>query len=260
MTAPPTTPPDALATRARIGILVPATNTIAAPEYEMLRPSGVTNQVVRMRAAPPGAATGNLETYRQGTDTAVPVIAEAIAMALHAAPRVILLGHSLDSFRGGVDGAHALQQRLDACANGVPVVLPAPTFLAALRSLGVAPGARIAALTPYWPPEDEEVETFFASAGYAVPRVLGLKRKGPFGISATTAAEVVDGLRALAAERPDAIVLPGTNLASLTLAAQASTWLGMPVIACNAAIYWHGLRKIGIADRIAGFGALLAEH
>ncbi len=44
------------------------------------------------------------------------------------------------------------------------------------------------------------------------------------------------------------------------LAAAASLWLGKPVVAINTATYWQALRARGIADKIAGFGPLLAEH
>lgn len=251
---------DPLGPRARIGILVPASNTIAQPELELLAPPGVTNQVARMRPTPAGKAGGNLETYREGVDTQVPIIAEAIAMALHATPKAIILAHSMDTFRGALAGARALQERLDGCAPGVPVILPALAFLPALQALGVGPGARLAALTPYWPPEDEHVHAFFSSAGYKVTRILGLKRTGAAAIAATTAAELIAGLRELAQDNVDAIIQPGTNLASIRVAAEASAWLGVPVIACNTACYWHALRKIGIADRMRGFGALFADH
>jgi maleate isomerase len=36
--------------------------------------------------------------------------------------------------------------------------------------------------------------------------------------------------------------------------------LGIPVIAINVATYRSALRANGIADRIEGFGSLLAEH
>ena len=39
---------DALGYRAKIGILVPATNTIVEPELAALQPPGVTNHVSRM--------------------------------------------------------------------------------------------------------------------------------------------------------------------------------------------------------------------
>ena len=39
---------DALGYRAKIGILVPATNTIVEPEMAAMQPPGVTNHVSRM--------------------------------------------------------------------------------------------------------------------------------------------------------------------------------------------------------------------
>jgi len=36
--------------------------------------------------------------------------------------------------------------------------------------------------------------------------------------------------------------------------------MGKPVLAINAITIWHALRNNGIADRIRGFGTLLAEH
>ena len=43
------------------------------------------------------------------------------------------------------------------------------------------------------------------------------------------------------------------------VAGAAEFWLGKPVIALNTATYWHALRTNGIADKVAGFGRLLAE-
>jgi maleate isomerase len=51
----------------------------------------------------------------------------------------------------------------------------------------------------------------------------------------------------------------GTNLSMVRLAAAAELWLGKPVIAINAATYWHALRQNQIADKIAGLGRLLEE-
>jgi maleate isomerase len=43
----------------------------------------------------------------------------------------------------------------------------------------------------------------------------------------------------------------------LRLAAAAELWLGKPVLAINAATYWHALRSNGMREPIAGFGRLL---
>ena len=52
----------------------------------------------------------------------------------------------------------------------------------------------------------------------------------------------------------------GTNLSFARLSAAAELWLAKPVVAINTATYWHALRANGIADRLPGFGRLLAEH
>ena len=58
----------------------------------------------------------------------------------------------------------------------------------------------------------------------------------------------------------DAVVQVGTNLCMLRLAATLEEELGKPVIAINAATYWHALRVNGIEDRLDGFGRLFAGH
>jgi maleate isomerase len=56
------------------------------------------------------------------------------------------------------------------------------------------------------------------------------------------------------------VVQCGTNLAFAKVAAMAEFWLEKPVVAINTATYWHGLRTMGIHDRMDGLGALLRDH
>ena len=80
------------------------------------------------------------------------------------------------------------------------------------------------------------------------------------GIAAVTPADCRDAIRRLDGDDVDAVVQVGTNLSMVRLAAAAELWLGKPIIAINAAIYWHALRANGIGDRMSGFGRLLEEH
>ena len=57
----------------------------------------------------------------------------------------------------------------------------------------------------------------------------------------------------------DALVQAGTNLSMVSLADEAERWLGKPVIAINAAIWWMALRDNGIEDKVYGCGRLLRE-
>jgi maleate isomerase len=115
-------------------------------------------------------------------------------------------------------------------------------------------------LTPYQPVGDAQVARFFEESGWRVGAVHGLKRQSEVLIGHATEADLREGLQALAAEKVDAIVQAGTDLAVADLADEAERWLGIPVIAINVATYWSALRANGIDDRIRGFGSLLAEH
>ncbi|MCC5870697.1 MAG: hypothetical protein JJU27_19530 [Gammaproteobacteria bacterium] len=249
---------DSLGYRAKIGVLVPATNTIAQPEYEAMRVPGVTNHVARMEPSRRGQAGGDMAAYRRSLERGSEHISVAIAQLLPCRPDLILLGHSIDTFRGGVAGAKELHGKLVDHAEGIPVILPSHAFLAALRVLGV--GARVGVLTPYWPPGDEQVREFFEDADYEVVRIIGLKCPDPLAIAGTPQSRVVSALKELAAEDVDVILQPGTNLATARLAASAETWLGKPIVACNTATYWHALRTLGISSTSEGFGPLLANH
>jgi maleate isomerase len=251
---------DGLGWRAKIGLLVPATNTICQPECEALKPEGVTNHVARMRNVKRGTETGDMDAYRKSLERDTTHIREAIEFVVPCRPDSIVLGHSIDTFRGGVQGAAGLRREMEECAGGVPVILPSDAFLAALRTLGIQPGARLSFLTPYWPPGDEQVESFFRDAGYVIGKTVGLKCPGALAIAATPAARVKEALKELAADRPDAIIKPGTNLAADTLAVTAADWFGLPVLSCNAVTYWHALRQLGIRDRRTGHGALFELH
>jgi len=105
-----------------------------------------------------------------------------------------------------------------------------------------------------------EVKRYFGDVGIEVVRDIALRCTSWTGIAAVTAAECRDAIRRLDGDDVDAIVQIGTNLSMVRLAAAAELWLGKPVIAINAAIYWHALRANGIRDQAVGLGKLLAEH
>src|SRR5690606_12398434 len=198
------------------------------------------------------------DAYRRSLERGSEHIKAAIEQVTPCAPDAILLGHSIDTFRGGVAGAEEMRADLEQCANGAPVILPSQAFLAALKALDIGP--RIAALTPYFPPGDEQVQHFFTDAGFEMVRIIGLKCPGPLAIASTPTDVVVSALKTLARENVDAVIQPGTNLATARLAADAEAWLGKPVLACNTVSYWRTLRQLGVNESVQGFGRLLAER
>jgi maleate isomerase len=74
-----------------------------------------------------------------------------------------------------------------------------------------------------------------------------------------SASNLIETLRSVDGPDVEAIVQFGANLPMIAIADEAERWLGKPIIAVNAATYWHALRQNGIQDKIEGFTSLLSR-
>jgi maleate isomerase len=232
---------------------MPSTNTSVQPESEALRPRGVTNQIARIsiperKITSDDAFAEHVEAMRSG-------ITPAVDQVMTCAPNHLIMGVALEAFWGGLAGAEQLRKTLEDRA-GVGVSMGSDSLLAALECFGAK---RIAVLTPHQPRGDKVVQDYLEEAGYDVVRLKGLRCPTPRMIAHTTEAEMRDSFRELDGDDIDAIVQVGTNLAGMTVAAEAERWLGKPVLSMNALTYWNALRRLGIEDKIYGCGRLLEE-
>src|SRR5215207_8122957 len=124
---------DALGHRAKVGILVPATNTVVEPELAAMQPPGVTNHVSRMGRIKRDMA--DLEHYRRVLGSSLDM-EQAIDVLAACEPDIVVHGHSLDSFALGLEGAGDLQQRMERAFGGTPVIIPSLALLTALQTIG----------------------------------------------------------------------------------------------------------------------------
>lgn len=255
---PGSVPIDVLGPRAKIGIVVPETNTIVQPESESFRPQGVTNHVARMPASGRQSLINDPEAYRLSLAPGLDPLIRCMRTLAPCRPDAYILGHSINSFWGGVEGATQMHGALLSAAGGVPVTVPSLALLEAVSRLRPG-GARIAILTPYFPPGDDLVADFFRSAGHQITAVHGLKCTHPLDIASRGAAEIAAAVSGLAESAPELIIQPGTNLATARLVRDLETSTGIPFLACNAVNYWHCLRTLGIVDPMSGGGALFVE-
>lgn len=244
---------DTLGFRKLIGLVVPSTNTSVQPECEQLRPRGVTNHIARVTIperpiSSPDAYDEHLQAMREG-------ISPAIDQVMTAGPDHIVMGVAIEAFWGGVKQADAFQAMLTEQA-GVGVSMGSTAATAGLRAFGAK---RIAVLTPHQPKGDEVVRHYLEDAGFEVVRLKGLKCASPRLIAHVTPQEVRRSLRELDGDDIDAILQVGTNLAAVSIMAEAERWLEKPVISMNAVTYWDALRRQGIEDKIYGFGRIFEE-
>ncbi len=247
---------DSLATRGKFGILAPSTNTSVQPEFEAMRPWGVTHH--HSRLVIPDSRVTDDKSFLAMMDDIRGALFPALESVLTCDPDYVILGMSSETFWDGLDGSQKLLRKLEKTAKR-GVAMGADACRAALKAYGKSV-KRLGIVTPYMPVGDKQVLRFFDDCGYEVVNLLGLKCKSPVLIAHESKQTLRDAVLQVNKGKVDAIVQVGTNLAMAEVAAMAEFWLDKPVIAINTATYWYALRQYGIKDRIPGFGSLLMEH
>ncbi len=247
--------PDILGWRHRFGVLGPSTNTVVQPDFDDMRPAGVTNHYSRI-FTPDADAVSN-ETFIAGARLIGANTLDAVRSVMTSSPTALVMGMSAVTFFDGMAGAEAFKASIERESGGLPVTIGSHALAAALRAY--AGVRRVAFLSPYFPAMNTEVRRYLTEAGFDVGRDICLQCPKWTAIAQIPPATLRDTIRALDGDDVDAIVQVGTNLSMTRFAAAAELWLGKPVIAINTATYWHALRTAGIPDKVAGFGRLLEE-
>lgn len=245
---------DILGYRRLFGVLGPSTNTTVQPDFDDMRPPGVTNHYSRIYT--PNAKAISDETFLAATMTISSNVLDAVRSVMTCEPHYLVMGMSAITFYGGAKGADEFQNKVENEA-GVKVSVGSHACAAALAAYGGI--KRIAFLSPYYPVANEQVRNYFSDMGYQTVRDVPLRAPSWTGIAEITEDTCRKTLRQLDGDDVDAILQVGTNLSMVRLAAEAERWLGKPVIAINTATYWHALRANGIQDKIQGLGRLLSE-
>ena len=245
---------DSLGFRRKFGVIAPSTNTSVQPEFEAMRPRGVTNHFGRITI--PNDPIRNDDDFNALMQNIRASLLPTVDSVMTCEPDYLIMGMSSETFWDGLEGSFALRERI-ATRAGVGVAMGSDACRAALERYSAR---RIGVVTPYMPIGDAQVRRFFTDCGVEVVRLKGLRCPGPVAIAHVTERELRDAMIEVNGPDVDAIVQVGTNLAMARLAGIAEFWFDKPIIAINTATYWWALRDNGIEDKIQGFGSLLLEH
>jgi maleate isomerase len=244
---------DVLGWRKLLGVIAPSTNTTVQPDMERMRPVGVTNHFSRIYVEDPVALSN--EDFIAGTTAIAENTLDAVRSVMTCRPDYLVLGMSAITFYGGVEGSRTWKKNVEDFA-GVGASTGAESVAAALKAYGAK---SVSFVSPYYPVANAEVRRFLEESGFAVKKDAALQCKRWTDIAKVTPETLAQVIEELDGPDVDAIVQVGTNMSMVDLAASEEAKRGKPVIAINTATYWHGLRAVGIEDKIAGLGRLLAE-
>lgn len=243
--------PDLLGYRAKIGVVVPSTNTTMEPEMHSMAPAGVTFHTARLYLAQSSVRTP------QEAQRAAAAFQDALKIAIRDVATAeldhLMIGVSALSFMGGVAGGQRFEESLKQMTS-VPITTASAAAVAALRQYDVK---RIGILSPHPAMFDEHYIRFFSESGYQVAKLHRIDCPTTLAIATVEEAMIRAALSDLIEAGSQAIVQVGTDLVITRLADEAERWLGRPVLAVNAAMLRHALRSLDIRDRLLGFGSIL---
>ncbi len=245
---------DSLGWRKVFAVIGPSTNTIVQPDMEAMRPAGVTNQYRDIYVEDPEALSD--EAFMAGAAKISDGMRDCLRTAVTCRPDYLVLGVSAISFMGGLAGCNRFIGEVRD-ASGLDISVGSLAVVEALKAYGNV--RRVAFLSPYYPAANAHVRQFLTDSGYEVVRDVALRCTSWTDIARVREDRLRQTLLELDGDDVDALIQVGTNLSMVRLAAQAEAWLGKPVIAINAATYWHALRANGLNEPIEGFGRLLSS-
>jgi len=248
---------DFLGWRKIFGVITPSINTCVQPEYDSMRPPGVTNQVARMQGS--DVKVQSDADFAQVVKDLLESINPAIDQVITCRPDHLILGISALAVWGGSKAtSDALKASMKQRAGGMmEVSLATDAIIEALKVHGVK--KHIAIVEPYYPVIQPRMQSFFSEHGYEVVRFNHMKGPQLTEYTRVTAADMIAALRSIDSPDVEALIQFGANLPLAAIADEAERWLGKPVIPVNTATYWHALRHNGITDKLQGHTRLLSE-
>jgi maleate cis-trans isomerase len=233
---------------AKIGLILPSTNTVNAHEWGLMAPDGIS--IHEARAMLTGKSSqDSYDTMAKNTETAAEELATAEV-------DIVAYGCTSGSF---MCDRKVIVERLTELA-GCPATTTSDSVIAALKTLGVK---KIAMATPYVDWVNEGEVKFLNDEGFEVVAEMGL------GMGETQAERrAINKVPPQAVfrmarhvDRPDAeaIFLSCTAMPTIPVIAEIEAELGKPVVTSNQSTFWNTLRMLGLNQKVYGFGRLLEE-
>jgi maleate isomerase len=101
---------DSLGYRMKFGVIAPSTNTSVQPEYDAMRPYGVTNHF--SRCVIPDTKVTDDKSFMVMLNNIRASVEPAIRSVMSSSPDHIIMGMSAETFWDGLEGQRKLERRI----------------------------------------------------------------------------------------------------------------------------------------------------
>ncbi len=230
--------------RARLGLIVPSSNTTMEEEFRKLLPEGISLHVTRV-----GLRKVNVRELLEMEKH----VREAAQLLGDAGVDLIAYGCTTGSLVGGLGYDLRIAKGIEE-VSGVEAITTASAVLDALKQLSVK---KVAIATPYIDEVNEKEREFLEANGFQVVNIKGLQIEENLEIGRQPP-EIAYRL-AKDVDRPEAeaVFISCTNFRTIEIIAALENDLGKPVFSSNTATLWASLRSLGIRERMPRLGSLL---
>lgn len=237
--------------RARLGIVVPFSNTNLEPDMQMLRPDGVSLHFARAG----GYDLDEVPDSDQMRQFALASLEEVIDSLAATRPDAIIYGCTSATLAHGPEFDKQFARRISDMI-GKPAITAAGALVLALESLGVK---QIGFSSPYVEQLNQEAIDFLAQSGFkTVSSAYVGSDLGNHGQGELTPDRVFElGLEA-DSEEAEAIVLSCTDMRAVEAIGELEEKLGKPVVTSNQALMFAAGQVLGLRpDEMVLIGELM---
>ena len=235
--------------RARLGLIVPPTNTANEAEWSRMLPDGVTLHTTRM------PLHLHVEEPLREDDPLARDLIGASALLAQAGVAAIAYGCTAGSMIEPLDQLPALIEK----TTGIPGTTTAQALVDALHAVDAK---RVALISPYGETLQTREAAFLERHGFTIvsSRGLGIGEGGAheFVRIRTLGPSIVVALaRAAMVSDADAMLIACTDFGTLRVVDLLEADLGIPIVTSNQAQLWATLHAASVHEPIAGWGRLL---
>lgn len=210
---------------ARVGLLIPSSNTMMEPDFVRGLPPHATLHTARMFMEDTTAEGERrmLDDYAMG----------AVRDLATAKPHVVVFGCTSAGALRGNDYDERLCGRISD-VTGVPTV---STIQSVREALAASGARRIAVVTPYVDELNEKIRESIEADGVEVASITGLGITDNFEIARVTPERIIEfALSSVDTGDVELVFASCTNFAGVTARAELSRRLGLPVVTSNQAV------------------------
>lgn len=234
--------PDRFGPRGVVAIMAPQQNSNMQPEYEALRPDGISNQIYRFDIS--------------GQDRVPEAMVDVMPQAKGCWPDMVLCSNSVEMRLWSVDRQITYRHALKKALPDTPIVTAGDACVAALRTIGAK---RIGLISPMSEEYSESARGFYRAHGFEVPETTWLQVKTSDKIIGVTIEDIEAAFEKVNTDEVDTILHVGGALGIADMIDGLEERLGKPVISSTATGYWYALRMMGIDDALTHGGQITRQ-